>query len=395
MEAAMESTNHKERLDSDPYASEYLEPDAPSPEGSLLSRYLRETVRTELLDREEETRLHIELQQSREAFAKLVLRLPEPWREQALEDDEEGPDLGRKWPLKRLEACYHRLVDCTREPDGQQIAAIVRAAGRHKRGIDRAREALIVAHLRFVVFVVKKVGNRGMSFLDLVQEGNLGLIQAVERFEWERGYRFSSYAVFWIRRAIFEAFRKHFRIVRLPEHVKTLIGRLKQTASELGDSLGRKPMRNELAAEMGLPLERVVELLTVARDAYPLETFGTEDDRPGFLSYLSDSNSPDPLRASLEGDMREKLMEALSALPRREEQILKLHFGIDCDRPYTLREIGLKFKLTRERIRQIQIAAIEKVRDALSRLEPMSHNRDAVCADDADASHCHGSSGET
>jgi RNA polymerase sigma factor (sigma-70 family) len=368
METAMESTNHEQGVDPDAsrsiLRSGYLEHDAP-PEFSLLVRYLREVARVKLLDREEETRLSIQLQQSRETFAKLVLRLPEPWRNRVLEDDEEGPKLGRKWPLDQLEACHHRLVDCTREPDGQQIAAIVRAARRHKRRIDRAREALIQANLRLVVYTVKTVGSRGVSFLDLVQEGNLGLMKAVEKFEWERGCRLSYYAVWWIRQAIFRAFIERARLVRLPAHVKTLIGRLKHAASELGDSLGRKPTRNELATKMGLPVEKVVELLTVSRDAYPLEAFGTEEDKPGFLSYLPDSSSPDPLKTILEGEDRGRVSEALGALPRKEALILRLRFGIDCRRPHTLKEIGRKLNLTRERIRQIESAALAKVHDAL------------------------------
>ncbi len=313
---------------------------------------------------EDKIRLARELQEAREAFAELVLRLPEPWRSRVLKDA--GPTLGHRWSLKRLEAIYELLLDCEKNPHARQIASQIAAAKRYKRVIDRAREALVLANVGLVIRVAMKIGNRGIPFPDLIQEGNIGLIHAVERFDCNRGNTFSTYAVWWIRRSIFKAFVEKSRLIRLPAHIEDSIGMVKRATGELAGSLGRKPTKEEIAKETGLSEEEVAKLIGIVLEPFPLESFGSEK-RQGLLERVADENAPRPLDGTLEREVAESVLEGLGRLSRKEQRILRLRFGIECERQHTLKEIGRMFGLSRERIRQIEAQALSKLRAVLDK----------------------------
>jgi len=309
------------------------------------------------VDRKEETRLAARLQQARRAYADLLLSLPEPWRTRVLLDDPDGPKLGHKWPLRRLEVAHRRVRECLEWPD---CPPVLQEAALHKRQIDKTREAIIVQNLFLVIHLAGSFPPRGRPSPDLVQEGSIGLMMAVERFDWQLGYRFSTYAVWWIRQSMYRALADT-RLIRLPSRIEKGMATLSRAVVELSHSLGRAPTKKELSAETGLPLKKVTELLNVPRDADPLESFDAEDDRSGFLRWLSDS----PLRAIMERDLRAKVMKGLNALPHREQTIVRLHFGIGVDRTHTLQEIGSFLGLCRERVRQIERDAVRAIYETI------------------------------
>ena len=329
-----------------------------------MDDYMREVRSTPLLEREEEVRLATEFRQSREALAAVLLRLPEPWAETVLGEDREGPQLGRRWSLKRLEASFQQLLECAEEPGSEPIAALVQEARAHKRRLDRSRETLLRSNLRLVIHLAKKLKGRGIPFLDLIQEGNLGLMTALEKYECERGNRFSTYAVWWIRNTLFKAMAQKNRLIRLPEHVKAAIGAVRREMGDLSGELGRRPTEKEIADRMDLPVEKVIELLTVVKDPRPLENFGAETDGPQLIAQVPDTNVVDPLKRTLKREMRTNVTKALRILSPSEERVIRLRFGMDGEAPMSLRQIGNACKLSHERVRLIQRAALRKLRAA-------------------------------
>jgi RNA polymerase primary sigma factor len=330
----------------------------------LMDDYMREVRATPLLEREEEVRLATEFRQSREHLAEVLLSLPEPWAEIVLGEDREGPRRGRRWPLKQLEASFQQLLECAEEPGSESIAALVQEAKTHKRRLDRSRETLLRSNLRLVIHLAKKLKGRGIPFLDLIQEGNLGLMTGLEKYECERGNRFSTYAVWWIRNTLFKAVAEKNRLIRLPEHVKAAVGAVRREMGDLSGELGRRPTEKELADRMDLPVEKVIELLTVVKDPRPLENFGAESDRPQLVTQVPDTKVVDPLKRTLNREMRKNVTKALRILGPSEERVIRLRFGMDGEAPMSLRQIGEVCDLSHERVRQIQRAAIRKLRAA-------------------------------
>jgi RNA polymerase sigma factor (sigma-70 family) len=339
-----------------------IQPDDRPLSTRLLDDYMRDLRATPLLGREEEVRLAREIQRSREVLAGLLLRLPEPWRTRVVGDDAEGPELGSKWPLRRLEESYQRFLGCLAERNGHSLAGFVAKARRHKRRLDAAREEMILANLGLVVYMAKRYSNSGIPLLDLIQEGNVGLMRALEKFECERGHKFSTYAVWWIRQSLSKAIVHKTRIIRLPEHIKRSIQQMNRDTAELTRRLGRKPTRKEIASRMGLPVKKVTELLTLVPVARPLENFGVKTDQPALLARVPDSSQPDPLKMTVRRELRETLLAALRGLSPTEKRIVKLRFGIDRDRPLTLREIGEMYNVSHEKVRQVQRTALKKLR---------------------------------
>jgi RNA polymerase sigma factor (sigma-70 family) len=326
-----------------------------------LVGYMRDMRNARPLGREEEVALAVELHDAWMEFAALVLCLPDRWREYVVADDADGPALGRKWPLERLEASYRRLLVCRNEPGGEEIHDAVREAADLKLRIDQAREALITANLPLVVGMAKKLKNRGVAFLDLVQEGNIGLLIALDRFEHERGFRFSTFAVWWIRRGFSRAFLDKARLIRLPENTALAVGRMKRESDELTRSLGRCPTHDEIASAIDQPIEKVRNLIVASREPYRLEGSIAADDDPGLLRSVADPNAPDPLETSMERQMRVDVLEALNVLTPREKCILELRFGIGVEKRHTLKEAGAVLQLSRERVRQIERRALGKI----------------------------------
>jgi len=327
----------------------------------LLPIYLRDMGATPLLTKEGEVRLARELQESREACARLFRRLPRRCRDQALNGDRRGPALGSKWPLERLEESYQRLVDYTRIHDDESASRVASEIRREKRRVDRARNALIEANLRLVTHIVKKYAKQGIPFMDLIQEGNIGLMRAVEKFEYEKGYKFSTYAYWWIKQAITRAIADKARLIRIPVHVGEKLKRVQRVSDALGEELGRPPTPAEIAKRMRLSTGKVRELLQVVQEPQSLDSFRNDGELPGALYFLADPNAADPLDRTLSRELKEKMRAALGVLDAREEQIIRLRFGIGHDEAHTLEEIGRAVNLSRERVRQIEGLALRKI----------------------------------
>jgi len=326
-----------------------------------LVGYMRDMRDARPLGREEEVALAVELHDAWMEYATLVLCLPDRWREYVVADDADGPAMGRKWPLERLEASYRRLLACRNESGSGEIEHAVGEAAGLKRRIDRAREALITANLPLVVGMAKKLKNRGVAFLDLVQEGNIGLLIALDRFEYERGFRFSTFAVWWIRRGFSRAFLDKARLIRLPENTALAVGRLKRESDKLTRTLGRNPTFEEIASAIDQPVEKVRNLIIASREPYRLEGSIADDDDPGLVRSVADPNAPDPLETSMDRQMRVDVLEALNVLNPREKWILELRFGIGVEKRHTLKETGAVLELSRERVRQIERRALGKI----------------------------------
>lgn len=313
-------------------------------------------------DRRQELRHSLDLREARESLVALYLELPAFCREHVLDGSFRGSRRTKRWSLERVETCYERLALYEASSPSPIVSRAVELARGYKDNLDRAREALVLANVYIVPHIVKRFSNGTIPFADLVQDGHVGLMKAVDRFDPDRGYRFSTYAYWWIRRSLTEAFTNHSRLIRLPDSLRENLRNMRSTRNALEDELGRRPTHQELAERMNVSLKKIKKLMNIVPEPSSIDDVAGDADE-SWSALVESSGEANPLASALGREVQQQANDALMQLDPRERQVIRLRFGFDHDKGMTLSQIGKVVGLSRERVRQIERVALQKIHD--------------------------------
>ncbi|NOZ64771.1 MAG: RNA polymerase sigma factor RpoD [Caldiserica bacterium] len=347
-----------------PKEVKHLEAERPR-EYDAVRAYLYQMGKINLLTREEEVYLSRTIEEGKAKIKEILSQIIPKEHLESLLQEKKIRDI-----LKEIKRCYQSKTESPfpKEAilpypvDFDKFAQLIPRINEIENEIEKAKKKMIECNLRLVVSIAKKYVNRGLSFLDLIQEGNIGLMRAVEKFEYKRGFKFSTYATWWIRQAITRAIADQARTIRIPVHMIETMNKLLKTSQNFVQAKGREPTAEELAELMELPVEKIRAILKIAQHPISLETPVGSDEDSHFGDFIEDEGADHPVESAARQMLKEQIDHVLETLPEREKEILKMRFGIGSKPPHTLEEVGRKFQVTRERVRQIEAKALKKLR---------------------------------